>query len=53
MNTRIVTELDALKRLPAESRRGLPASLATLLTAVLLSSSDFDPTGDHAFKGEL
>jgi hypothetical protein len=50
MNTRIVAELDtlpaevdALKHLQAESRRGLHPIMDALLPAIL----------DHAFKGEL
>jgi len=42
-------EVDALKRLQAETS----AELDALLPAILRSLLGFDPTGDHAFKGEL
>jgi hypothetical protein len=46
-------EVDALKRLQAESRHRLHQRLDALLPVLLLSSPGFDPAGDRAFKGEL
>ena len=46
-------EVDALKRLQAESGQCPQPTLDTLLPAILQSPLGFDPTGDRAFKGEL